>query len=222
VENNLKISILCSDDEHPVNSALAIWINRNKVDNEILLAWTKNELKFGDILFLVSCNEIIDKCVRDKFKATLVLHASDLPEGRGWSPHIWKIIEGSSEIVVSLIEAEDAVDSGRIWRKNKINVPKHALWDEINALIFDAELDLMDFAIQEYFSVEPYEQSHIPPSYYPKRSPGDSRLDPSHSIESLFNQIRVCDPTRFPAKFELFGQDYKIILKKIGGQKNDY
>ncbi len=218
----MKISVLCSDDEHPVNPALAVWMNRNRVDNEILLARTKSELKFGDILFLISCNEMIDKCIRDKFKVTLVLHASDLPEGRGWSPHIWKIIEGSSEIVVSLLEAEDTVDSGRIWSKKKINIPNHSLWNEINELIFNAELDLMDFAVREYSSVEPYEQRDIPPSYYPKRSPDDSRLDPSQSIECLFNQMRVCDPKRFPAKFELFGQDYKITLKKIGGQKNDH
>ena len=71
----------------------------------------------GEILFLVSCNEIIGKDVRDRYMATLVIHASDLPKGRGWSPHIWQIIEGKKEIMVSLLEAEDAVDSGAIWAK---------------------------------------------------------------------------------------------------------
>ena len=68
-------------------------------------------------------------------------HASDLPKGRGWSPHIWQVLEGKQEIRVSLLEAEDAVDSGAIWHQNKLVIPQSALWDEVNEALFDAELN---------------------------------------------------------------------------------
>ena len=73
-----------------------------------------NMLVGGDILFLISCNEPISKDVRALFRATLVIHASDLPLGRGWSPHIWQVLEKKRFIKVTLLEAADLVDSGSI------------------------------------------------------------------------------------------------------------
>ena len=59
------------------------------------------------------------------------------------------------------------------------------------------------------------QDASIEPSYYPRRTPADSQIDPSQSIASQFDRIRVCDPNRFPAFFELHGKKYKLILEKI-------
>jgi len=56
---------------------------------------------------------------------TLVLHASALPKGRGWSPHIWGIVQRDDYITLSLIEAEEEIDTGRIWKQKRINIPKY-------------------------------------------------------------------------------------------------
>lgn len=184
--------------------------------HQVELVRKKSELSGGDILFLISCSEIVGSADRSAYRATLVLHASDLPRGRGWSPHIWQLIEGAGEITLSLLEAEDKVDSGRIWKKLKFPVPKHALWDEINARLFDAEIELIDFAVSEFEQIRPTAQDlTIEPSYYARRTPTDSQVDPSQSIASQFDRIRVCDPNRFPAFFELHGKKYKLILEKI-------
>jgi len=184
--------------------------------HQVELARKKSELSGGDILFLISCSEIVGATERAAYRASLVLHASDLPCGRGWSPHIWQLIEGADEITLSLLEAEDSVDSGRIWKKLKFSVPKHALWDEINARLFEAEIELVDFAVREFRTVSPIMQDpSIKPSYYPRRTPADSQVDPSRSIASQFDRIRVCDPNRFPAFFELHGKRFKLILEKI-------
>jgi methionyl-tRNA formyltransferase len=144
------------------------------------------------------------------------MHASDLPQGRGWSPHIWQIINGHEEITLSLIEADDKIDCGKIWKKIKFFVPKHALWSEINTFLFRAEIELLDFAVREFNDVKPIAQpSSIEATYYPRRYPKDSQIDPRQSIFSQFDKIRVCDPNRFPAYFELYGKKYKIILEKI-------
>lgn len=212
----MKITLLCSDEQHPVNSHLLRWIQRNSDIHEIALARKKADLPGGDILFLISCAEIIRAEDRAEYRSCLVLHASDLPRGRGWSPHIWQIIEGAQEITLSLLEAEDKVDSGRIWNQISFPVPKHALWDELNERLFDAEIELIDFAVQNHESINPRPQdSKVEPSYYPRRTPEDSRVDPQSSIASQFDQIRVCDPLRFPAFFELHGHRYKISLEKI-------
>ncbi|MCO6055373.1 UDP-glucuronic acid dehydrogenase [Pseudomonas sp. MOB-449] len=212
----MRISFLCSDKQHPVNEHLRRWIGQQQGKHQIELVRKKSELSGGDILFLISCLEIVGAAERAAYRASLVLHASDLPSGRGWSPHIWQIIDGAEEITLSLLEAEDRVDSGRIWKKMKFPVPLHALWNEINELLFDAEIELIDFAVREFDNIVPVEPDpNIEPTYYPRRSPTDSQLDPTQSIANQFDRIRVCDPNRFPAFFELHGKKYKITLEKI-------
>ncbi|WP_223473514.1 formyltransferase family protein [Pseudomonas sp. BF-B-27] len=212
----MKITLLCSDEQHPVNNHLLRWIKLNCDSHQIALTRKKSELPGGDILFLISCSEIVNAQDRAKYRSCLVLHASDLPRGRGWSPHIWQIIEGAHEITLTLLEAEDSVDSGKIWSQISFPLPKHALWNELNERLFDAEIELIDFAVENYEKIEPRPQNlDIKPTYYTRRTPEDSRLDPDNSIASQFNKIRVCDPKRFPAFFELHGHRYKISLEKI-------
>lgn len=212
----MRISLLCSDPQHPVNEYLQRWIAAQHGNHQIELVRKKSELSGGDLLFLISCSEIVSAEDRSAYGVALVLHASDLPRGRGWSPHIWQLIEGTDEITLSLLEAADKVDSGRVWKKLRFPVPKHALWDEINSRLFEAEIQLIDYAVREFGSIRPTAQdSSIEPTYYPRRSPADSRIDPSQSITSQFDRIRVCDPNRFPAFFELHGKRYKLILEKL-------
>lgn len=210
----MKITVLCSDVLHPVNTHTKSWIAKHQT-HEIDLVRSKSELSHGDILFLISCSEIVSETDRNPYSKTLVIHASDLPLGRGWSPHIWQIIGGATVLTLTLLEAANKVDSGAIWQKLHVNVSKGALWDEINHAVFDAELKLMDFAINNFGAIEPQAQAtDVEPTYHPKRSPVDSKITPQKSIEEQFDLIRVCDPNRFPAYFELHGIKYTIRLEK--------
>ncbi len=212
----MKITLLCSDASHPVIAHLSRWIERNRGDHNISLIHTKKELVGGDVLFMISCAEIISSSEREAYRASLVLHASDLPYGRGWSPHIWQIINGAENITLSLLEAEDLVDSGRIWHQITLSIPKHALWDEINEQLFKAEIALIDLAVKEFHTIIPAEQNqNIESTYFPRRKPVDSKIDPGLSIATQFDLIRVSDPIRFPAYFYLHGYKYKLILEKI-------
>lgn len=212
----MRISLLCSDQSHPINLYLKKWIDDNNAKHEIELVRTKEDLSGGDLLFLISCAEVIGESYRAAYRACLVLHASDLPQGRGWSPHIWQIIAGAEEVTLSLLEAEDRVDTGRIWKKLNLKIPKHALWNEINDTLFRAEIELINYAIDNYKIINPMQQERSDNIvYYPRRKPSDSKIDPYLSISSQFNIIRVCDPNRFPAYFEIEGCRYKIKLEKI-------
>ena len=212
----MKITVLCTDSAHPVNNYLKPLIAHMKSRHTIDLVQSRSELTRGDFLFLVSCSEIIKAEHRENYTHTLVLHASDLPEGRGWSPYVWEVVNGSDTITLSLLEAEDKVDTGRIWLKREIPIEKTALWYEVNHLLFDAEINLMNEAIERYRDIKPYQQNpDIEPTYYRKRTPLDSQIDVNQSIADQFNLIRMCDPDRYPAWFEIHGQKYKLILEKI-------
>jgi len=211
------LTLLCSDPEHPVYSVLLDW-KQKQSDIKVTLRHRMADLdKPTDLLILVSCSEYIPKQVRNRYRHTLVLHASDLPYGRGWNPHVWEIVEGASRLVLSLLEAEDKIDSGAIWRKLEIPLNGTELYDEINEKLFAAELELIEWSCKHFQSVEAQAQQGEP-SYYRKRTPDDSRLDPDKTISEQFDLLRVCDPDRFPAYFELRGQRYTLTINKAEEQ----
>jgi len=212
----LKISIIVSDQNHPVFNIVNNWVLLQKNIDIELVNRVSQLREQGDFLFLVSCSEIINSDTTDCFTYSLVLHASDLPKGRGWSPHIWDIVNGADHITLSLLEAKDKVDTGRIWLKKTIQLNGNELYQEINNKLFMAEIELIEKAIFQVDNIQPKEQdNNVTPYYHPKRTPRDSELDPFKTFEQQFNLLRVCDNERFPAFIEMHGQKYTVKLEKI-------
>ena len=128
----MKISILCSSPEHPIYPYLLNWVKENSENHDVSLVNSSNELDKGNFLFLISCTEIVKMNTREKFKHTLVIHESDLPKGRGWSPLIWELLNGAKTITISLLEAVDKVDAGDIWKKTTIDVDDYETINSIS------------------------------------------------------------------------------------------
>jgi methionyl-tRNA formyltransferase len=211
----MRISILCTVPNHPVVSYLNNWMHEMSIKGHLVsLFFDKGELPGGDVLFLVSCGQIIRENEQKKYKATLVLHASDLPKGRGWSPHIWAILDGADKIVVSLLEATEPVDSGAVWLKTSFKLEGHELLSEINAKLFAAELLLMTKAVEEFWEIQPIQQIGEPGPYMALRYPKDSELDPERTIADQFDLLRVTDPQRYPAFFNFRGKRYLLKIEK--------
>lgn len=211
----MKISILCTDPNHPVVKSLQTWVADMSVKGQtVTLYHDKSCLPGGDILFLVSCSQIIRDSEREKYKATLVLHASDLPIGRGWSPYIWSILNGANQVTVCLLEAKDPVDSGPIWLKTQFVLEGHELLSEIHEKLFAAEISLMTMAVEGFGRITPRAQYGDPGPYMPKRSQKDSQLDPNKTLAEQFNLLRVVDNRRFPAFFDHAGKRYLLRIEK--------
>lgn len=205
------IDVLCPQ-EHPVSALVERWADSQEA---AIVRRSVDELRGGDFLFLISCAEIIRPEVRDRYRHTLVIHASDLPRDRGWSPHVWAILEGGSQLTVSLLECADPVDSGSIWQQERIILTGTETFDEINALLFDAELRLMDWAVSHCGGRAKPRPQEGEPTYRRKRTPADSRVNPDQTIAEIFDLLRVCDPDRFPAFFEHRSELYAIRLQKL-------
>lgn len=212
----MNVSVLCSAPRHPVVPRLREWMQAMKHEgHRSTLCFDKAELAGGDMLFLVSCSQLVGDAERGKFGAVLVLHAADLPRGRGWSPHVWSILEGARQIPVCLLEAADPVDSGPVWLRTEFTLEGHELLPEINRKVFDAELLLMSEAVRKRASIKPVPQSGEPGPYRRRRTPADSRLDPDRTLAEQFNLLRVVDNDRYPAFFDLHGQRYAIRIEKL-------
>ena len=211
----MEITIICSDKNHKIYPMLESWKEKNSSLNQIKLVNYRNEIQSGDILFLISCTEFINKEIRNKFQKTLLIHESDLPEGRGWSPLQWIIVEGNNTVPLTLLEAVDKIDAGPIWIKRFVNLEGHELVDEITTKVFSEKLNLMDFAVKNFNSVIPYQQTEDHVTYYKKRTPNDSEINVEKSIAEQFDKLRIADERRYPCFFKFRNHTYKITLEKI-------
>lgn len=190
--------------------------------NQILLAnghsseliHSYDDLKKGDILFLLSCEKIINAEKRNLHLNNIVVHESDLPKGKGWSPTTWQILEGKNEIPIVLLEAADKVDSGLIYLRSTFQLMGDELVDEIRAKQGIKTIELALEFIDKKDSIHPIQQMGEE-TYYPRRTAKDSELDVKKSIEDQFNLLRVCDNERYPAYFIMEGKKYLIKIEKI-------
>ncbi|WP_375175159.1 formyltransferase family protein [Pseudooceanicola sp.] len=169
----------------------------------------------GVVAFLLGCTQITPREVLGRNRYNLVVHESDLPKGRGFAPMSWAVLEGASEITVCLVEAVEDVDAGDIFGRTTISLNGIELCAELRCLQGEATLKLC----QEFLS-SPVPPAATPqlgsPSWYKRRRPADSRLDPEQSLAAQFDLLRIVDNERYPAFFDFRGRRYRLRIDDMG------
>lgn len=165
-----------------------------------------------DVLFILSYFRIIPKYFLVKNSYNLVVHESNLPEGKGWAPLFWQILEGKNNIPVVLFEALSEVDSGDIYCRGSIQLNGDELHDEIRQLQADETIRLC-LEFMKNNKIEGKNQSGVE-SFYAKRTPEDSKLDIDKTIREQFQLLRIVNNCDYPAFFEINGVRYKISIEK--------
>ena len=181
------------------------------------VAWqhSPREAEAADFCFCLGLGQLVPAEVRQRFRHTLVVHGSDLPKGRGWSPLTWLILEGADRIPMTLLEAVDSVDAGRIYLQEWFSLEGHELLDEMHACQAESTRRLCRRFVDEYPRPvnDAREQTGVP-SWYPRRGPEDSALDSEQPLSTQFDLLRVVDNARYPAFFEWRGHRYIVTVKK--------
>lgn len=174
----------------------------------------KQEIKEGDVCFILSCSKIIQKEFLVKNKHNIVIHASDLPKGKGFSPLQWQILEGKNNITLTLFEAVEGVDAGPYFFKDEIRYGGTELHDELREILANKIINMSFKFIHDYDKLKPIEQVGEE-SFYPKRTRKDDEIDPDKSIRELFNNFRIANNKQFPLFFEIDKQIYTIKVEKL-------
>lgn len=216
----MKISII-SEPTSWINGYIPRLITRfTNIGHEVVWVHKVSEIKEGELLFILGCGQLIPLAILQLHRHNLVVHESGLPHGRGWSPLTWQIIEGKNVIPIVLFEAAEEVDSGKIYMERTMVFGGFELIDELRRVQAETSLDMCFEFTERYPEIisEGIDQQGEP-SYYPRRLPKDSRLDPNLTIKEQFNLLRVVDNDRYPAYFELHGEKYVIRIEK-GSEKN--
>lgn len=163
----------------------------------------------GDYLFLLSCEKVIPKEVLALNEYNLVIHAADLPKGRGFSPLTYQVLEGKNDIVVSLIEAALKVDEGQIYLQETLHFEGHELIGEMRRALYYCIANFVKVVL-DYGLPEGTAQCGEP-SYYERRKPSESELDINKPLIEQFNLLRVVDNECYPAFF--IYKNCKYVLK---------
>ncbi len=216
MSNSLVISIV-SDKDSWINNYIDNFINHIIPKNH-QTEWVNNinNVKNGDICFLIGCSQLMTRDIMAMNKINLVIHESAVPSGKGWSPMTWQILEGKNTIPISLLEVVDKVDSGKIYLQKEMNFEGHELVDELRNAQAKLTFLLCEEFINKYPKIllEGKEQIGVS-SFYKRRGPNDSELSIDSTISQNFNLLRTVDNKRYPAFFYIEGQKYKIKIEKF-------
>ena len=137
------------------------WINLKKKDrvkkflkqftNRVSLINSHKEIKKkNDILIILSYFKIIPKKFLKISKHNVVVHESDLPKGKGYSPLSWQILEGKTKIIFTLFEASPKVDSGKYYQKKKFHFKKDMFFNEIKNMQLECSLSMLSNFIKKF------------------------------------------------------------------------
>lgn len=177
--------------------------------------WDRHEsIEEGELLFILSYLRVLRKDILDLHDHNLVIHASDLPEGKGWSPMAWAIEEGLNNIWFTLFEAVEGADNGPYFSKKCLHLEGIELFDEWKTLQSVTIVEMIREFISSYPDVSFIDQVGKE-TFLSRRNTNNDKLDISQPFEKLFDKVRVCDPDSYPAWFELRGRKFKLTIRPL-------
>ena len=208
-----KVSVLVDNDSWILPYAERLVAGLEAGGDTARLCRTQAELMSGGVAFFLGCLNIVKPDVLSQNLRNLVVHASDLPRGRGFSPWTWRVLEGATRLPVCLIEAAEEVDAGAIVYQSEIEMSGTELVEDLRRLIGEMTVHLC-----QRFLFEPEPVPGMPQagdaSYYRRRTPEDSELDVEATLKSQFDLLRTVDNDHYPAYFRMKGATYKLTIER--------
>ena len=211
----MNIAIVTSENQWFIPYAKTL---NEKIDNSKLFFHHSQIDNSFDILFILSYHQIIEEKYLQNNKHNIVIHASDLPKGKGWAPMFWQILEGKNKIPFSMFEASDGVDNGDIYMKSLLSLTGYELNNELREKQANHIIEMcLEFLTN-------YQRYKVPTSqkgdetFYSKRGAKDSKLDINKSLKEQFNLLRIVANTDYPAFFELDENKYILKIEKVNDE----
>ncbi len=127
-----------------------------------------------------------------------------LPRGRGRSPMNWALAAGKKSFLTHLFRYDEGVDSGQVLAVEKFDINA---WDDCESMHFKNRI-AMNRLLKKHLgcildgtaSFED-QNSEIEPTYFPKRTPENGRIEwLSMDMATLHNHVR-CQTRPFPGAF---------------------
>jgi|LauGreDrversion4_2_1035121.scaffolds.fasta_scaffold19034_3 UDP-2,4-diacetamido-2,4,6-trideoxy-beta-L-altropyranose hydrolase len=194
----------------------------NLLGFNLLVTHSLESCPSADVCVVLGYTQILNSKARDKFRSVVVVHESPLPEGRGWSPMTWRVLEGIKEMTLTLFEAADDVDSGDIYLQSQVALTGVELIEDLRRVQASESFRLIEKFLSAFPKILGSGQAQVGnPSYYPRRHPVDSRCSSASTIDEIFDLLRVSDPDKYPVTFEKNGQIFTLTIKSYNSHNKN-
>jgi len=176
---------------------------------KIILTEKQTNIK-NSIVFLLGFTNIVDQNFLKKNIITLVIHESNLPKGKGFSPVQWQVLKNKNKIPATLFKATKNLDCGNVILKDNFKINATDLNEEIRISQANITFKLIKRFLKIYPKYKEIPQKNNS-TYFRRRSKEDSKIDLKKSLKSQINLLRIVDNENYPAFFYYKGK--KFILK---------
>ncbi|MEA2099790.1 MAG: formyltransferase family protein [Campylobacterota bacterium] len=208
----MKIAILTSNDQWFIPYAKEL---SQQIQNSKLFFSHKDIYENYDVVFILSHHTIVPKKYLTKNRYNIVIHASDLPKGKGWAPLFWQILENKKNIPFTMFEASNGVDDGEIYMQKNLELDGYELNEELREKQANFIIQMcLDF-LENYDKYKTPSKQNGEESFYKRRTAKDSELDINKTIKEQFNLLRIVDNENYPAFFEIDGHKYSLKIDRI-------
>jgi UDP-2,4-diacetamido-2,4,6-trideoxy-beta-L-altropyranose hydrolase len=181
-----------------------------KIAHEIL------EEEHADICVLLGFEELISPEQILQFKSVVVVHESDLPRGRGWSPMTWRILNGEQSMILTLFQAAEKVDRGVIYGTREVALNGVEMLIELREIQISQSLKLISEFVEDFPNSLIKARAQVgEPTYFPRRTKIDSHCNSDSTLDSIFDLLRVSDSRRYPVYFKKNGFTFSLRLDRI-------
>jgi methionyl-tRNA formyltransferase len=149
-----------------------------------------------DFIIVCGWRTLIDPTINSSLRTGLIAaHDSLLPQYRGFAPLNWAIINGDTEVGVTLfIINEGETDSGDIVMQEKVAVANEDNINDVHRRIIDATNHCYLSLLAGYAATPALtttKQDEAFATYTCKRTPADGRIDWNASSQTIHNLVRA-------------------------------
>tara|TARA_Y100000816_G_C25985671_1_gene514814 strand:+ start:75 stop:719 length:645 start_codon:yes stop_codon:yes gene_type:complete len=167
-------------------------------------------VKHQDIVFPLSYTKILKKSFLKRNKLVMIAHPSKLPKDKGFAPIQYQILKNQKKIYVSLIKADEKVDTGPLYKRNFFILDGRELSDEIRHKQFVNIVKIIKQFLIKY-PKHKFTKQVGKGTFNKKRFKKDSELNINKTIKSQFNHLRINDNKLYPSFF--YYKNTKYLLK---------
>lgn len=158
-----------------------------------------------DIVFFPHWSWVVPDEITNKFTC-ICFHSTPLPYGRGGSPIQNMVLNGHRDTQVVALKMTNQLDAGPIYLRQDVSLIGGG--EEVFRRIYQTTISMMKSLLN--FLPSPTEQEGDV-TIFTRRKSDDSKLDMYHSIDNIFDKIRILDVDDYPSAYIEIG-DYKLTF----------
>lgn len=177
---------------------------------KIKISFNKRDIKNFQNIFLVG---FTSKIKLQKNKNYFTVHESALPKDRGSSPLKWQIMKKKTNFTSTLFKLNDKLDSGDIAFQENFKIKKTDMFNEIKLKQMIVTESLISRFINKHKYIKLYKQKGKP-TYLPKLTNLNDKIDPRKSLIEQFDIIRSTNPL-YKNFFYINGKKFQITINKF-------